>query len=228
MPISPKLKKICNEAIKASEYGYINQDSLWFPKRILPKFDSEFLPISSILFDKKLNEIGISKIKEFAHGLDSRCYLAKDKDDKPYNICVRLVDLRDEPMPRSSIDFNLKAHITFSNDQHRMEVLPLIFVPAGPKKIGGMHLARFLDELSASTHDFSATRLGIADMGVLPDGTILNVDAGNCPMPALVSDQDVQKQFEIDCCAFKNLPDPLIWRTQEGMLKQNKFFPNPF
>jgi hypothetical protein len=230
MEIDDRLQEICNRAVEAGEHGYISVDGKWFPKPLLTKFKEVFLDVATLPCSENLKNIGIARIKRFAAGLDSECYLAKNGGNTPFNVCIRKTNLRDEPMPRSSVDFNLQAHYIFTNQHYRVEVLPLIFVPIPHprKRIGGLPLSRFLSIFCEDTHDLSETRLGIADMGVLPDGTILNVDAGNCPMPRMWSSEDVQQHFRNDVHLLVGAPTPLTWRNDKGELKQKDFFPNPF
>lgn len=229
MDINEKLKEICNKAAIAGKSGYIKHHQKWFPKKIFEQFNQKFFNSSALPFSQNLQSFDIQQTFKFAYGLDSKCFIAKDSQDEPLPICIRLTSIHDEQTPRSCIDFNLQAHHVFFNDEYRMEILPLIYVPpSGPKRIGGMPLSRFLKGLCEENHDVLWSRLGTADMGVLPDGTIVNVDAGNCSMPVSTPNEIIHSKFKNDYSQWENLPTQLIWRTSSNQLKQESYFPKPF
>lgn len=220
-----RLEKIALQAVKLAKSDYIQLNQEWFPRSLLPKFESDFVSAASLPFSKELCNLGVTEVKAFDRGMDSLCYLSKDGQKNAMNICLRLTEIKKEPQLRSPVDFNLQPHCTYTNAEYRIEILPLISMQ---KSIRGLPLSRLFSTLCEGVHELGDTRLGLADMGVLPDGTVLNVDAGSCSLPDQLNRNSVKESFLLNCQNYSQLPEQFKWRTPKNELKQDIFFAAPF
>jgi hypothetical protein len=206
-----------------------------------PHLKKRFRTINDINIEelsKFVNENGFIGFKYLNNGSQACVLLARHTNGKTY--AVRVSDFTNgfdsDEGDRAPLPFSLNIYSQFKND-YRLEIMPLVHHIINPiwdaiidDDIKYAFEDLFNTLVEGTCFEITDNTLGHKDIGLLPDGTIINLDGGSCYIKPDTSDAQIEidRKIVIARITALSLPEPLQWRTSDGRLKQDIWFPNPF